>query len=286
MKAKVIISSDSGIESIPGSSIVKVLPDEYHFSNIEVYKSAMEMDFHAFNLRLKLDPQAKVEIKGCSEENIRDILEDLSFEGYDLFYFILSPSKLSYYKPLIEKISREENNYNINYFVSKSEGFPVAYMALQAQRLFDKKRTLEEVEEACYFYDSNNTVYLYAPEDDKLPKVERFQNEDEAFEIKGNNSTLYFLRRNDYSQVRLKEKNKTLSPYIDVLLIEMGDKRTIPFVLYTNKHSLYTKAFIRELEKSFQNLKIPVFEMSPSLVLKYGLNCVAIGYVTKYDKEA
>lgn len=285
VKTRVIISSDSGIEAIPGASVVSILPDEIRFSPVEVYRSAMELDFHAFNLRLKLDQNAKPEIKGCSEEKLRDILEDLILDGYERFYFILSPAKTSYYKPFIEKFISENKKTQSYYFITKSEGYPVCYMAMEAQRMFDAKWTIPSIEKALNFYDSNNTTYLYSPSEDKPPRVERYANDDEAFEIKGKGSMLYFLKKNDTSMIHLKEKNKSIATYIDVLLIEMDGKKVIPFVIYTNQFSKCTQAFFKELKKSFVNTKIPAYEMSPTMVLKYGKYSVAIGYIIRYEKE-
>jgi fatty acid-binding protein DegV len=286
LKTKVIVSSDCGVEAIPEPSILGILPDEIHFSPVEIYKNASEMDFYAFDLRLKYDSNANPEIKGCSEEVLRDILEDFVLDGHDRFYFILSSKKLEYYKPLIEKYVKENHNVQYFYYIVKSEGLPVAYMAKEAQKMFFDNKSIPEIEKALAFYDSKNAIFLYSPLEDKTDRIEKYSSEDEGFEISGNNSIMYFIRKSDSSFLRLKEKNKTINPYIDVLLLEMDGKKVVPFVLYTNERSLYTKAFVKELEKSFPDLKIPCFEMPPQMVLKYGKYSIAMGYIEKYDKEA
>ena len=286
LKTKVIVSSDCGIEAIPEPSIVGVLPDEIHFSAVEVYKNASEMDFRAFDLRLKYDDNAKPEIKGCSFEVLSEILDDYILEGYDRLYFIFSSKKMEYYKPLIEQFIKDNRSVQFFCYIVKTEGLPVAYMAKEAQKMFFNNASIPDVEKALAFYDSKNAIFLYSPLEDKIDQVEKYSSDEEGFAISGNNSMMYFIRKSDSSFVRLKERNKTISPYIDVLLLEMDPKKSVPFVLYTNENSLYKRAFVKELEKSFPDLKIPCFEMPPSMVLKYGKNSIAMGYIDKYDKEA
>ena len=286
MKTKVLISSDCGIESIPGGSIVRVLPDEIVFSPVEVYKNAKEIDFREFNLRLKYDLNANPEVKGCSEDVLKDILDDLETDGYERFYFILSSQKLSYYKPLVEKLIKENRKLQAFYYTIKTEGYPICYMAMEAQKMFDQSRSIPDVERMINFVDGNNTTYLYSPQEDKVAKIEKYSVDEEAFEIKGNSSILYFLKRNDSSIIRLKEKNKSIGPYLDALLIEMDERKVIPFVMYTNKYSEYTKAILKELGKTFVHDEVLALEMPPYMVLKYGKYSIAVGYVVKYDKEA
>ena len=284
MKTKVLISSDCGIESLPGGSFVGVLKDQIEFSPLEVYGSANEMDFRAFNLRLKYDVGVNPIIKGCSEELLYDIFDDYEMEGYERFYLILSYQKLQYYKPLVEKIIKDNRKIQVFYCTIKSEGYPVIYMAMEAQRMFDKSRSIPDVERMINFVDANNTTYLYSPTEDKVPKIEKYSVDEEAFEIKGNSSLLYLLKKNDSSIIRLKEKSKSIAPYIDSLLIEMDIRKVIPFVMYTNKHSEYTKAIMKELGKMFEKDDILALEMPPFMVLKYGKYSIALGYVVKYDK--
>ena len=66
----------------------------------------------------------------------------------------------------------------------------------------------------------------------------------------------------------------------------MDERKVIPFVMYTNKYSEYTKAILKELGKTFVHDEVLALEMPPYMVLKYGKYSIAVGYVVKYDKEA
>ncbi|MDY5983592.1 MAG: hypothetical protein SPJ17_07820 [Anaeroplasma sp.] len=285
MKTKVIVSADTGIEAIPMASIVSYLPSRICFSDCESYDSLLNMDFHQFNLRMKYDSLANPEIKGCKEEKLKEILDDLAKDGYERFYFILSNQKISYYKPLIEKYIHENKKVQSFYFQVKSEGFPVVYMAYEAQKLFELNKSIPEIEKMLSFLDANNTMYFFSLGEDKIPKIEKLIDSSlDPFEFENKNVVLHILKKNESSIVRLKEKNKTIAPYVDVFLLEMDGKKVIPFILYTNRFSKYTESLLKELEKSFPDMEIPIYEMPPYLSLKYGKFSCAIGYIVRYGK--
>ena len=285
MKTKVIVSSDTGIEVIPMASNVAFLPSRICFSDCEIYDSLLDMDFHQFNLRMKYDSLANPEIKGATFEKIKEILDDLVQKGYERFYFILNNQKTSYYKPLIEKYIHENKNLQSFYFQIKSEGFPVVYMAYEAQKLFELNKSIPEIEKMLSFLDANNTMYLFSFGEDRIPQIEKLIDSSlDPFEFDNKNVVLHILKKNESSIVRIKEKNKTIAPYVDVFLLEMDGKKVIPFILYTNRFSKYTENLLKELEKSFPDMQIPIYEMPPYLSLKYGKFSCCVGYIVRYEK--
>lgn len=278
MKTKVFITSGTGIECVPGTSQIGVLPDQIFFSSAESYLDSYEMDAESFISRIKIDDAAKPTITGCSKEKVFDILEDANFDGYDNFYFILSPSRMSYYKPIIAKFLEENKDITCEYYEVKSESYPVVFMAMQAEQMLSRGTDLEEVTDAITFYDNNNKIYLYSPSMDILPVVEKITYDEDVFMIRST-SMFYLLRQGNSLSVKLREKNKTISPYLDEYIHEIETKDCIPFLVYTNEFSRYKDVFGKLLEKIFPKKKVRAFLLSPEMVDKYGKFSCGLGLI-------
>ena len=278
MRIKVFVSSGTGIESVPGTSKIGVLPDLLTFSEGESYLDAYEMDSESFISRIKIDDDAKPVITGCKEEDLFNILEDATFDGCELFYFLLSQKRKQYYKPLVDKFISENPDVAAIYYEVKSESYPVVFMAMQAEQMFSRGVDPDEVTDAMTFYDNNNKIYLYSPSMDILPQVEKITYDEDVFVIRST-SMFYLLRQGNSLSVKLKEKNKTITPYLDEYIHEIETKDAIPFLVYTNDHSRYKEVFTKLLEKVFPKKKVRAFCLSPEMVEKYGKFACGLGLI-------
>lgn len=278
MKTKIFITSGSGIESVPGTSSIGVLPDLISFSPTEEYYHIEEMDAEAYISRIKIDLECKPEITGCREDKFYEILQDASTDGYEQFYFLLPTKRMMYYRPMIQRFLEKNPSIKTLFYEIRSESYPVVFIAMQAEQMFSRGVSADEVSDLVTFYDNNNKIYLYSPQMDVLPAIEKVTYDEDIFLIRGN-STFYLLRQENSLSVKLKEKNKTISPYLDEYIHEIETKDVIPFVVYSNAYSRYTTVFVKLLEKVFPKKKVRSFILSPEMVQKYGKFACGLGLI-------
>ena len=99
------------------ASIVSYLPSRICFSDCESYDSLLNMDFHQFNLRMKYDSLANPEIKGCKEEKLKEILDDLAKD-----FALAISDNTDNYNALSKQLSAEISTISISEFKQMIKG--------------------------------------------------------------------------------------------------------------------------------------------------------------------
>ena len=280
MKSKVFVSSACGVEDT-SSQTLGILFDELAFSNVEVYKDVTEMDFESFIDRIKLDENAKPQIRLCNKDTVEKYLQEALDDNIDNFLFLIPENHMAHFEPIISNyLEGKKVTYKI--YIVKSESYPVFYMAQESISMFKKGHTMEEVLEMLEFTDTNNAIYLYSPLKEQLSTIERYTYLEELYNITDDGSYFYTIKSNNVISNRLKPKQKTIEPFIEKYKEEIKDKEVLPFIVCANKDSKYVDLFKKVLISLFPKMKKPkMIVVSPSFVLKYGINCCGFGYILK-----
>jgi fatty acid-binding protein DegV len=284
MKTKIFVSSISGIEYIPHQAAITSIPDRIFFSDIEEYDDQEELAYDSFYTRIKFDSN-DVKVLPARDKTISLLIDQAINNSYDSFLFILPPKKIIDYEEALERIMADRPSLHIHVYYSNQVSYPLSYVAQEAERQLRKGASFSTMESVLFKLEENMKMYFYSPVEDVLSSELRVDLiEDIAkLDTRGDNY-LY-----DNEGLKLQKKSKKVLPLVKLLDDFLGDISSvsvIPFVLYTNKNSLYNKLILSKILESYPRLKkIREIPIPPALGIVLGKYSVGVGYIVKEDSE-
>lgn len=225
--------------------------------------------------------QAK-ELPRTSQGSVADVIgifEQFEAEGYtDVFVMTIS-SKLSGSYANIVTASQEFENLNIHLIDSKTTAYFLGDAVVQAAKLIDEGKNVEELTEALHKMYDNDGVYFYVDSLKYLVKGGRISGAagmvGEVFKIKpvidiADDGTLNLVKKN-------RTKKKTISMLFDMYYEQTAGKPHRLFCFYTDN-----KSEVEEIAKQIKNnenvLESVTVGITPAVSSHIGGGVIGIGW--------
>lgn len=277
MKTKIFVCSSSAINELVHDEFIEAIPILYKFSDDELFEDENELSIEACYNRLRYEKNSGLELLSIGYERISDYLKKAIEEGYDNALFIL-PNRAMVNLSIPVKIALEENKeINVIMYQSNEISLPLAYIAFQAQRIFNSGHSIVDTWNELVNYEGISNIFVFTP----IVKSERNAN----FEKQFKNGTYQLFKNGKFLKTLDNRKTNALEFMLDEFKEEIKGKKVIPFILVSDRNSKYNEILLNNLVEIDDDLNkdalehVRLFNLPLWLGLKCGINSVAIGYI-------
>ncbi len=283
-KTKVIVCSNSGVDYIKNDYDIEVFRSIVQFSDTEKYDDYTEISAEAFYNRLTTDKNAFPRTAYVSPGHMIEVFEQAKKDGYDSALVIVISKPLSGLHDAVKLISQEVENFDVTVYNSLSLSYPEAIMAIDAARMFEEGKSMDEVIKRLDFIRDNHRFLFavdtleYLIKNGRLSKVAGvFAN---MLAIKP------VLQLNKEGKVETLEKVRTAKGarkrIAEIFLDDIKDKDVIPFIVHCNAKP----EVLDELEKAVltarpELVKLEKYPLTPVVGAHTGPGAVCLGYIVK-----
>ena len=275
MKTKIFVCSNSGIDYVTHSKNISAIPIIISFSKEEKYDDFIDMNSESFYNRITYDSSAHLSFEYQNYAKINEYIEIAQKEGYEQFLFILSAQEFcDLFVPVSIAVSDlADVQYKI--FDSNSACFPLAYMAIMADEMFNNGKTMDEVVVFLEHVKKNHHIFLFDPSYDYQYGQKITQ--------KIASGKLYEIDDGRILSVKKSKNNQSLLSLFQIYETETEDSDVIPFILYMTKSSAYLPIIEEKLYKITPSAKkIKSYPIPAIIGSKIGLNSIGVGYIVKF----
>lgn len=281
MRTKIFVCSNSGINYISHSNNISALPVIIKFNEEEEYIDYLDAISEAYFNRVK-HSEYKPSIIPIDKERLLDYINNAINAKYDQIVFILSSKE---FIDTIDIINDAIKDFNIPINIIKTNAicFPLASMAIEADRLLNKLGVdIETVKNKIRLMNEQYNIYIYSCNKDAKTVNVSMKFADESI-LPSEGGDIYTFN-GELNKMDKKLKLK-FDDMISMFNKDIGNDDVIPFILYNSKDSLYNDLLETELLKIFGNLKyIKKFPIPSGIGNKFDPYSCAIGY-TKFGKD-
>ncbi len=283
-KTKVIVCSNSGVDYIKNDYDIEVFRSIVQFSDTEKYDDYTEISAEAFYNRLTTDKNAFPRTAYVSPGHMIEVFEQAKKDGYDSALVIVISKPLSGLHDAVKLISQEVENFDVTVYNSLSLSYPEAIMAIDAARMFEEGKSIDEVIKRLDFIRDNHR-FLFAVETlEYLIKNGRLSKVAGAF---ANMLAIKpVLQLNKDGKVETLEKVRTAKGarkrIIEIFLEDINGKDVIPFIVHCNAK----QEVLEEVEKAVlaarpDLVKLESYPLTPVVGAHTGPGAVCLGYIVK-----
>lgn len=274
MKTKIFVCSNSGIDYIPHSENISSIPVILRLSEEEQYEDYIDFNTEAFYNRFRMDKKALITPAFQNYAKICEYIASSKLAGYDQILFILASKEFGdLYIPVSIAIS-ENKDISCRIYNSNTICYPLAYMALEADAMFEKGMGMDTVIERLDKIRKNHQIFFFCPHS---------QNEwTNSFAGHYKKGTVYTLENGVLCRL---EKEKGVQGYdlmINTFNRKTVNKDIVPFLLYTTKTTKYI-AIMEESLMSISSLlrKAKSYGIPPAVEIQTGASAIGLGYIVK-----
>lgn len=277
MKTKIFVCSNSGIDYIVHDNNIASIPVILHLSDEEEYEDYLDVSYEAFYNRMRYADISKLETKFQTYNKINEYINTARKDGYDQILFILASNEFSsLYIPVT--IAKQENiDIPIYIYESNTCGYPLAYMALVANGLLSKNKSMDDAINAMDLIKKNHRLLFFIPD---------YPNEyNNKFYKKYRNGTLYSIENGKVVSIERNKKFKDIDYLYYLFKLEVEELEANAFFQFTNKNTKYLPLLhemLDDLDLGFK--KVKSYPLAPAVGYKLGLNTLCIGYVLNIDE--
>ncbi|MBE6137314.1 MAG: hypothetical protein E7176_02840 [Erysipelotrichaceae bacterium] len=273
MKTKIFVCSNSAIDYVSHNSNISPIPVRIIFSDEEQYEDYIDFSTDAFYNRIRLDKKARVRTEFKNYSDISDSIQKAKKQGYEQVLFIIPPKDFSNLYVSISIAISENKDILCHIYNADTILYPLAYMAIEANNMFTKGASLDDVIKRLDFINKNHFICF--------------------FTHKYNESRLAFNKNYKKGKVKVLENGELVTlenerglpgykKLLKLLDIEYDDREIIPFLLYTSKSSRYVELLEEDLlaiNPIFKKLKM--FPIAPAIGYQLGPNTIGVGFIYK-----
>ena len=277
MKTKIFVCSNSGIDYIKHSPNIDSIPIIYVFNNGEEYIDYVNLTADAFYNRKRFDNLISVDYASAQYNYVNEKVKSAIAEGYDQILFLLSSKHYSNLFVTASIVLAENKEVKSAIYDSNLFAYPLAYMAMKANELFENQVSLNEVLDRLEILKKNQNIYIFEPtkNDDFSKNFEKCFRYGRCYQILNGRV------------VRMKVPTKdSLVKIFGEYSRQIDGIEVCPFVLTTDLNSRYVNILINgilDIDPSKANTKnykkILVCFIPPTVGMELGDNLVGIGYV-------
>ncbi len=274
MKAKIFVCSNSAIDYINHSENIKSIPTIIKFSADEEYNDFIDISQAQFYNRLKITKEKHVTVDYQKYNVINEYLMEALNDGYTEFLFLIPSKSFSNLAIPLSIIKNENTNLAITLYETNTISYPLAYMALEADRLLNEENenmdfTLEKLD----LIKRNHHIFFFNPSADETKK--NFQN-------KYKSGTAYSLENGIITKL---EKNSSATSFDEIIKLmkeETADCDVVLFICYNDKTSKYVSIFGEYIQEYIkENKKVKLSPLAPGVGVLVGYDVIRIGYIIK-----
>lgn len=277
MRTKIFVCSSSAINELNHDENIEAIPVLYKFSSDEVFEDENELSIESCYNRLRFEKNSNLELLSIGHERVSEYIRQAKEDGYDNAFFIL-PNRSTVNLAIPVKIALEENkDINVAMYQSNEISLPLAYIAFQAQRIFNEGASIVDTWNELVAYEGISTIFVFTPQ----AKSERTPN----FEKQFMNGSYQVFRNGRISESLESRKNNALEFMIDEFKDEIAGKKVMPFILISDRNSKYNEILMNNIYEIEDDINkdalehIRLFNLPLWLGLKSSLNSIAIGYI-------
>lgn len=274
MKTKILVCSNSGINYVPHNLNIAAIPVILRFSEEEQYEDYIDVNVEAFYNRMRMDTHAKVSLSFQTHAKINEYILQAADEGYGQVLFILASKEFSdLFIPVSIAIS-ENKEIPATIFNSNSCCYPLAYMAIEADRMLSKGARMEEVINRLEHIQKNHHIYFFNPHS--------LKEDASSFKKLYKKGLVYSIENGKLFPVLDQKGVTSFDHLINLLNYEIIDNDIILFIHYTNKMTKYIRLLEEALIKILSTYKkIRVCPLPIGVGIQTGINAIGVGYIVK-----
>jgi len=278
-KIAIITCSNAGLDYLEYPKDIRIFRSVIHFGTDEAYDDFVQMDAKTFYQRIQKDPNDIPKTSYVSPGRMIEIFEELEKEGYEEALVITISSQLS---GLYEAVKRtaEEVKLKVTVFDSLTLAYAEAYMVLEAYRLAQEGKTVEEIIPYLERIRANDTIYfavdtlLYLVKNGRLSKLSGTLGT--MLQLKpllvlgddGKVSSLEKIRTTHMAQKRVLEK------YIE----DTKDLNVLTFISHAHNEEA-SAWFMAEIKKVFPERQVISAYLTPVVGAHTGPKGIGVGYI-------
>ena len=278
-KIAILACSNAGLDYLDYPKDIRILRSVIHFGTDESFNDFIDMDAKTFYERIKNDPNDIPKTSYVSIGKMIETFEELEKEGYEEALVIVISSELS---GLYEAVKRtaSEVNIKVTAFDSKTLAYGQAYMVLEAHRLAEEGKNVDEIIKHLEKIRDNDKIYfavdtlLYLVKNGRLSKLQgtletMLQLKQLLFiGISGKIETLEKIRTTHKAHMRVLEK------YIE----DTKDKNVITYISHAHADE-YVDWFKTKIKEVFPEREVVVAYLTPVVGAHTGPKGIGVGYI-------
>lgn len=278
-KIAVLACSNAGLDYLDYPKDIEILRSVIHFGTDETYDDFVEMDAKTFYERIGDDPNDVPKTSYVSIGRMIEIFESLKEKGYDEALVITISSKLSGLNVAVQNIARQVD-IKIHVFDSKTIAYAQAFMALEAHRLFNEGKSVEEVLPYLEKIRDNNQWYfavdtlLYLVKNGRLSKLQG------TFGTMLKIKPLLAISKEGAVETveKIKTTPKALRRVLDKYFEETKDLNVLTYISHAHNDQA-TQYFIDEIKKIYPERVIMSSYLTPVVGAHTGPKAIGLGYL-------
>jgi DegV family protein with EDD domain len=278
-KIAILTCSNAGLDYLDYPKDIRILRSVIHFGTDESYNDFVDMDAQTFYKRIQDKPNDIPKTSYVSIGTMIETFEELEKEGYEEALVIVISSELS---GLYEAVKRtaSEVNIKVTAFDSKTLAYGEAYMVLEAHRLAEEGKNIEEIVSYLEKIRDNDKVFfavdtlLYLVKNGRLSKLSGTLGtmlQLKPLLVLGDNGkveTLEKIRTTHKAHMRVLEK------YIE----ETKDKNVLTYISHAHADE-YVDWFKSKIKEAFPKREVIVAYLTPVVGAHTGPKGIGVGYI-------
>ncbi len=282
MKNAVIVCSTSGIDYIQHNYKVPVFRSVINFGN-ESFDDLTEIKAEDFYKKIDTDKSAFPTTAYVSIGKMVDTFNSLKNQGYTGVLVITISKQMSGLNAAVSLAANEVEDFNVVPYDSKTLAYPQTYMTLEACRMFEENKSMEEVIERLDFIRSNNHLIFSVDTLEFLIKNGRLSRVAGAVANLANIRPL--LHIDEEGKVVSLEKTRTSKKarqlMVELFLKEIENKDVIVYISHA-----CAGEYVNEVKEMVFNARPDIKEiivcfLTPVVGAHCGPRAISLGYIVK-----
>jgi len=161
--------------------------------------------------------------------------------------------------------------------------YPLSHIVIESDKILKQTDSIDSVMSYINSIRDSFKIYFYSPKENVLPTVSRIDFDDDI--ISSSNNGKLYLYDGELKELKRENKESYLGKMFEMFESDIENNKVVPFILYTNKYSLYNDVFERKILSFFLRLKsIKKFPIPAIIGSKIGYNSIGIGFIKKIDE--
>lgn len=282
MKTAVIVCSNSGIDYVEHKYNIPVFRSVINLGD-ESYDDFTEIKAEDFYNRLSTDKKVFPTTAFVSIGKMVDVFEGLKSEGYTSALVITISKQMSGLNAGVILAGNEVEDFDVVSYDSKILAYPQTYMALEASKMFDENKTMEEVISRLDVIRENQRMIFSVDTLEYLIKNGRLSKVAGAVANLANIRPLLQIDKDGkvVSLDKTRTSKKARELMVNLFLEEIQGKDVIVYISHANAGELVDEVKNKVLEQRPDIGDVIVTYLTPVVGAHCGPRAISLGYIIK-----
>lgn len=287
MKIAIMTDVNAGLDYVGYDTGIYCLRSSINFPNEEPLVDGIDIKADEFYERIKNITKSS-EIPSTSAPSLADIyatLDELIEKGYtDVIHYPIS-FELSSTGPTVQTIAEEyADKINVHVINTKTSAYVQGYIALEAKRMVDEGKTIEEIIEYSEYLINNNRIYFLVDDLNYLVKNGRLSNAagfiGSLLKIKPILSITSSGKIESIEKVRTYQK--ALKRVEDLIVEFMGDYESIDLYGFHSNRLETIEELLKDVQKRNNNIKnVAIHYITPAVGAHIGCGVIGVAAIKR-----